>query len=74
MIQVLATIADRFRHLAGKKYAQNAMKSRAKRHANHLDPLRDGSEKNEGFPSRARPATAISLQMIAAQSERPRAP
>ncbi len=33
-------------------------------------PLRDESEKNEGFPSQARPAKVITLQKIVAHSLR----
>ena len=46
--------SEHFRPLAGIKYAQSAIELRAKRRANHLYPLRDGSEKAEGFPRGAR--------------------
>jgi hypothetical protein len=46
--------SEYFRPLAGIKYAQSAIELRAKRRANHLYPLRDGSEKDEGFPRGAR--------------------
>ncbi|TAG25507.1 MAG: hypothetical protein EAZ37_12410 [Burkholderiales bacterium] len=43
------------------KFSQEGVTTRS-----DLDPLRDGSEKDEGFPHRARPTKQGSPQMIAA--------
>jgi hypothetical protein len=42
-------------HWVALKPAQTAAKFKEKRNANHLYPLRDGSEKTKPFAGRARP-------------------